>query len=397
MRADGIRLMSRTSILLIVALGIVAVVARFLWLHAARPERVSDRQRPAESARVVPDADGVASTPGRSARRSPAPLSAPEAPRDETGATTTTPELERKLAADLRQKARFPKTSRRIEDNVNPIVATRAVKERLSPPRQGRTPTLVVFSSSLSYEAPSPIILFAKFIRDYPKDWSTRTDGEIAGELLNDENQVVAQVDFLDDGEGRDIEAHDGVFTTRLTPAPEDLDAWNGLIRVKVYGETADGDRRTATTRFYYGEPSAKLTGNYQDRLVDGHLQILAEVDVKEAGQFRLDATVSGAQGLLAWGQNTVALAPGIGWLPVTFWGLALREANEPGPYQLSSVALADVSKKPPQLNDAFGTTYHTAPYKPTDFSDQSYDDPKLLERAARAEARARGETSHAQ
>src|SRR5262249_51191193 len=161
-----------------------------------------------------------------------------------------------------------------------------------------------------------------------------------------------------------------------------------GLIRVKVYGETADGDRRTATTRFYYGTPSAKLTGHYQDRLVDGHLQLLAEGDVKQPGQFRLDATLSGSQGLLAWAQNTVAMDPGVGWLPVTFWGLALREASEPGPYQLSAVALADVSKKPPQLNDASGTNYRTAPYKPDDFSAESFDDPKLLERAARADAR---------
>ena len=389
--------MSRSSILLIVALGVVVVVARlFLNASMSRTERAREQKRPLEVARAIPDVGG-SPAPGHKPARTPAPLAAPEPDRDETGAPipTAMPEMERKLAADLRQKARFPPTSRRIENNLNPIVQTRAVHERLSPPRQGRTPTLVVYPSSLSYEAPSAIILFAKFIRDYPGDWTPRTDAEVAGELINDANEVVAQVDLRDDGQGRDIEARDGVFTTQLTPPPEDLDQWNGLIRVRIYGETADGDRRTANTRFYYGAPSAKLTGKYQDRLVDGHLQILAEVDVKEPGTFRLDATVSGSQGLLAWAQNTVALESGIGWLPVTFWGLALREANEPGPYQLSSVALADVSRKPPQLNDAISTSYRTAPYKPGDFSAESYADPKLLERADRAEARARGETSH--
>jgi hypothetical protein len=185
------------------------------------------------------------------------------------------------------------------------------------------------------------------------------------------------------------------VFTAQLTPAAEDAEEWNGLIRVQIYGQTADGDRRSARTRFYYGAPSAKLTGYYRDQLVDGHLQLLAEIEVKEPGEYRLEATLSGSDGLLAWTESTVHLEAGIGYIPLTFWGLALREANEPGPYQLSSIALANVSVDPPQLNDAFSTTYKTAAYKPDDFSDASYDDPKLLEKAQRWEARARGENAN--
>jgi len=171
-----------------------------------------------------------------------------------------------------------------------------------------------------------------------------RTDAEIAGELRNAAGEVVAQVDLRDDGQERDIDAHDGVFTARLTPAAEDLAQWNGLIRAKVYGATADGERRSAKTRFYYGAPSAKLTGYYRDQLVDGHLQLLAELEVKQPGDYRLEATLSGSQGLLAWAENTVHFEAGVGSMPVTFWGLTLREANEPGPYRLSSVALSNVS-----------------------------------------------------
>ena len=64
-----------------------------------------------------------------------------------------------------------------------------------------------MFASSLSYEAPNPIILYAKFIREYPGDWSPRTDAEIAGELVNAADEVVAEVDLRDDGQERDIEA----------------------------------------------------------------------------------------------------------------------------------------------------------------------------------------------
>ena len=85
----------------------------------------------------------------------------------------------------------------------------------------------------------------------------------------------------------------DGVFTAMLTPSDDDLDRWTGLIRVKVYGETSSGDRRSARTRFYYGTASAWLTGNYRDELAGGHLRLLAEVQVTAPAEYRLDATLS--------------------------------------------------------------------------------------------------------
>ncbi len=177
------------------------------------------------------------------------------------------------------------------------------------------------------------------------------------------------------------------MFTAEITPSADDLRQWDGLIRVQVWGQTTDGEKRSAKTHFYYGAPSAKLTGSYRDKLVGGHLQIDAGVEVKEAGQYHLEATLGGSKGLLAWAENTVQLDPGTKWIPLTFWGLALREANEPGPYRLSSIALANVSNEPPQLDDATGTSYETAAYNPEDFSGETYNDPQLLEKADRLEA----------
>lgn len=378
--------MSRSRILLIAAVGIVTLAAIMLFRPTPDPERANEPPTtPPEVARVIP-----------SAGASPAPAAAAERPAGEKEKLAEIVDSKKAMetAADLRHKARFPRTSRRIEDNMDPIVKTRTVQERASPPGQGRRPTLVVFASSVSYEAPNPIILFARFIREYPDDWATETGGEIAGELTNAEDTVVAQVDFRDDGQERDIEAGDGVFTTILTPPDAELDRWTGLIRVKVYGQTSGGDRRSARTRFYYGAASAWLTGNYRDELAGGHLRLLAEVQVTAPAEYRLDATLSGARGLLAWAANTIRLEPGTRWIPLNFWGLALREANEPGPYRLSSVALANVSATPPQLNDATGTSYQTKPYKPQDFTTDRYNDPRLLEKADRYEAKARGDTA---
>lgn len=384
--------MSRSTILLVAAMAIVAVVARFFFLNEPATGQPRDQPSAVEDAGAAPHVDAAPPAAQKADRvGTPPPVS--DIVREPMVVTPEQAEKARAVAATLRQKARFPPTSRRIEDNLNPITETRAVKERMSPPGQGRTPTLVVFASSYSYEAPNPIILFARFIRQWPDDWSTRTDAEIAGELVNANNEVVAEFELRDDGQERDIEAGDGIFTTRLTPATEDLARLNGLILVRVWGATGDGDKRSAKTRFYYGAPSARLTGNYQDQIVDGNLQILVELEVKALGEYRVDATLDGARGLIAWAQGTAALEPGIVWMPVTFWGLALREANEPGPYKLSSIALANVTLKPPQLNDAFATQYETAAYKPTDFSDAPFNDPKLLQRADHYDARARGES----
>ena len=380
--------MSRTKVSIAV-LGIVALsAAALLW---RRPETASTSD-PTPVSEPADAAPRVADAPPPDRRAAPAPPSAPRhaLTGDEVRIAMERSQKALETAAKLRQRALFPPTSRRIDDNVDPIVQTRAVQERLNPAAQGRKPTLVVFSSALSYEAPAPIIVFARFIREHPQDWSTRTDAEIAGELRDVDGALLAQIDLRDDGQERDIEAGDGVFTTQLTPPPEELAQWNGLIRVKVYGVTSDGERRSASTRFYYGVPSARLTGNYEDRLVQGHLEVEAELDVKEPGLYRLQATLSGTRGLLAWAENTVYLEPGIRSLPLTFWGLALRQANEPGPYQLSSIALSNVTKKPPQLNDASSTPYRTAPYKPEDFSGERYDDRALLDKADRYEARAR-------
>ncbi len=383
--------MSRSRILLIVTLAVVVAVARLLL-----PSTPTEDQAPGQAPLAHPETAPLPAGDLPSEAEAPPSIPDSQEARAAMERAEARAEKARTVAAKLRHRARFPPTSRRIEDNVDPIVETRAVKERLSPPSQGRAPTLVVFASSLSYEAPSPVILYAKFIRTYPEDWSLRTDAEIAGELVNADGEVVAQVDLRDDGAERDIEAGDGVFTTRLTPAEEDLERWNGLIVVRVYGATADGDRRSAKTRFYYGVPSAKLTGRYRDELVDGHLEIGAEIDVQEAGLYRLDATLAGSLGLIAWARSTVALEPGVTWIPLIFWGLALREANEPGPYKLSSIALANVGVTPPQLNDAIGTRFETAPYRPQDFSDERYDDPELLENADRQDTTARDATTHA-
>src|SRR5690349_19809388 len=140
--------MSRSTLVLLAALGLVALLARsFFTASGAKPPAASMAAR--EPERVVATASAAPA-----ARANAAPIGAPspaaELAREETVVTPAQAEKMRATAAALRQQARFPPTSRRIENGIDPIVETRAVKERMSSPGQGRSPTLVVFSSSLS-------------------------------------------------------------------------------------------------------------------------------------------------------------------------------------------------------------------------------------------------------
>ena len=85
--------MSRSTILLIVVLGIAALLVRVFLLGSSGSP---DRPHGTESARVIPDA-AAAPTPGRDADRkgAPSPLSAPPAAREEMAATTMPPEKAR--------------------------------------------------------------------------------------------------------------------------------------------------------------------------------------------------------------------------------------------------------------------------------------------------------------
>ena len=53
-----------------------------------------------------------------------------------------------------------------------------------------------------------------------------------------------------------------------------------------------DGDPLSATNTFTYTVQTAHLTGSYRDSLVDGNLQIDAEIEVEEPGRFYLEGTL---------------------------------------------------------------------------------------------------------
>ena len=185
----------------------------------------------------------------------------------------------------------------------------------------------------------------------------------------------LTELRFHDDGKNGDAEAGDFFFTAQYEPEPETALDLAGELTLIVTAKTLNGQERSATTTFLYSAPAARLTGNYKDELVDGHLRISAEVDVDETGTFDLEATVADIKAqFIAWAHNTVQLEPGVQWIPLTYSGKIFRDHKVDGPYQVWSLALSTISREPPERNDVVANALRTKPYTVDQFSDRVFE-----------------------
>lgn len=284
-------------------------------------------------------------------------------------------------ADDYERRARFPRSSQPIDDGVDPILRDREVTRGKSVGPEGTNPTLVVWPERTGFEAPNPIVLHAYLVHD-----ERRVDPRaLRGEVRTQRGGVLAALDFRDDGTNGDATANDLVYTAVVTPGRERALDFKGAQLVEVQAETKNGEERDATSGFLYSVPLAHLTGRYRDELVDGNLVVSAEVLVDAQARFHLEATIAAADGTpLGWAQNAQVLDAGTAWIPLTYWGLMLRERGVNGPYTLAAVALSTTGEMPNQKNDVVTSAYVTGPYAATQFSDRTFDDPGLLDAAAR-------------
>jgi hypothetical protein len=304
-------------------------------------------------------------------------------------------------AADLlRRSARFPPTSRGIEDNIDPISRSHASKPARSGPPSSDHPVLIAYPAVPDVEAPGDVMLYAEVVlresldneelRRHERDAREDRVGAsgIRGEIRNEAGKPVATVQFRDDGQGGDAEPNDRFFTAVFTPDPDKPKEFRGPFRVIVTADTLDGDTLKVTTGFTYSVPTAHLTGKYRDKIVDGSLLIEAEVAVEEAGRYQLEGTLASPDAnMIGHAHEIVTLEPGTTWIPLKFYGLMFRDRKVDGPYTLWSVVLSTIGDDGTQQSDVAPAAHTTAAYKASEFSDREYGDPEKLERADRLQA----------
>lgn len=305
----------------------------------------------------------------------PAPAAAQAVPSGRLAAET---------ARTYRELARYPSHCRALAaDAVDPVRA-----KRVSHPHSLTTspdgPALTVWAGEVGFVAPEPVDLFV-YLQDRP--WVGPDKVSVTGEVLTEEGEVVGTVVYRDDGRAPDERTHDNVYSARFEVPPAFVPelARSFMVRVTTEGET--GETAGATSGFLYSNPTAFLTGEYRDEVVDGSLVVSARVEVTEPGRYHLQGTLTTLSGEpVGWAQAAVELEPGTHWIDLGYYGLIFHERGSGGPFRLASLALATTTGMPNALNALVEDAHVVRPRPLASFESRPFGDPMLLESADRLE-----------
>lgn len=309
-----------------------------------------------------------------------------------------TGEQAKAAAARYRKAARFPRTSRPLEDGLDPISTSRHPKVDFEGDEKHPEPRLLAYPSITSFQAPGDVVIYAEVV-ELRLTESTGDDGKAGRERLQQfrigansmrgviqtkDGVIVTPIAFHDDGTHGDAQANDDFWTATYTPDPDKPNAFRGEYQVVVQGEAANGDQVSATTGFVYSVQVAHLTGNYRDSIVDGNLQIEVEVEVEEAGRFRVEGTLVTTKDakMITYAHAETALDAGTHWVPLTYYGLIFHDMKAAGPYSMWSVMLSTLDGTVPQESDVVPNAHTTKAYAIDEFGDQPFNDPEYMQKA---------------
>lgn len=132
-----------------------------------------------------------------------------------------------------------------------------------------------------------------------------------------------------------------GKYTASLQPAATTgLAAHAGPIRLRLrYGQAGTQEDNTATLVFeYYPENKipARFTGNFREEVKEGSLWVYAELDVKQAGWYNLDANLTDAGDVpIAFARYKGELKQGRQEAPIQFFGKVIRDKDGESPFRV--------------------------------------------------------------
>ena len=320
--------------------------------------------------------------------------------------TTITAKQAEAAAQRYRKAARFPRTSRPLEDGLDPIATSRAPKVDHEGKGTHGEPRLLAYPSLTVFESPSDVVLYAEVVElhevdlqpnerkpDRPRLQQVRVQASnVRGVIQTPDGTPLASVVFRDDGTHGDAEAGDLLWTATYTPDPDKPGDFKGELQAQVVAQPYRGDELAGATTFRYTHQTAHLTGQYRESIVGGNLVIEAEVEVDEPGRFRLEGTLVTAADakMVGYGYGEATLPAGTGWIPITYWGLLFHDMKADGPYQVFSLVLSSLDGDVVQEGDVVPSPYTTKPYKVSDFAATPFNDPEYTAKAEHYEALAR-------
>ncbi len=218
----------------------------------------------------------------------------------------------------------------------------------------------------------------------------------VRGILQTMDGVQIAELAFYDDGTHGDAQPEDNLFTATYTPDPDHPNDFRGQYQAVVQAESLRGDTLLASASFIYSVQIAHLTGQYRDAIVDGNLQIEAEVEAVEAGKIRVEGTLvtTADAKMLGYAYADADVDPGRHWIPLVYYGLIFHDMKAPGPYSLFSVMVSTLGSDVAQESEVVPNAHTTKAYKVDDFGSQPFNDPEYMAKAAHYDDLARSKRS---
>ncbi len=270
--------------------------------------------------------------------------------------------LQQALVSEHDKFKRYPPQNNRIEQaQQDPISQRYAVDER-STQNEDKTFGITIWSDEKFYLANGTVKVFA-FLQDAN---GQKMDGAFSAQLLNTNHQKIMDLNLQDEDNDQVYQA-----SIELTSVKE-MNGQTGIYKIVV--ENSQHKIKDALT-FTLSKPDISLTGNYHDNITgDGNLLIEAEVEVTSQNRFYVQASLYSATNVpIGITEFAGDLTPGKHWVPLTYAGLMIQDAQETGPYVLEQVSVAKVTM-PMQRAPLLKPDYQTESYGLDEFSDSPYE-----------------------
>lgn len=303
---------------------------------------------------------------------------------DEKSMAQSTPSFRQAAEDHYRQMARYPDTSAPIESANDPVLQ----KAQVTPTKVVGPPEapaeLSLYPRDVFFESPNAIVLYAR----YSPGPNQISPSQLTGKVFKQDHTEIATAQFHDDGTNGDATAGDQLFTATINFPADRTGDYLGLHTVVVEAGAGPWAPLVATAYYHYGDPGARLTGTYSDQIVNGDLEINADVEIAGTGRYHLEASLYTEDGRpIAWAQNAMELPPGRHRIPLLFHGLIFSEKAANGPFLLKYVSLSNTTQFPGSKARIVQDAYVTQPFQPAAFTNQPFNHPEMIREANKLSA----------
>ncbi len=171
-------------------------------------------------------------------------------------------------------------------------------------------------------------------------------------------------------------QAGDGTHTLILS-AEQTQDWPQGIYKALI---ASDHKKLSEAVSFVISPPVIELTGEYREGITaDGNLLFEIQVSASEPARYYIRASLyTSSNTPVGSAQFSENLSTGEHWIPLTYFGLMIRDSNEPGPYLIQTVELAKAGVPMLRMPPANANMY-TQSYSLDEFNSQTYQEQQVL------------------